>query len=113
MVKHNICKGLGYTWEEIKDIKPEPCEACFLGKFLKFPAPASHSTRATRPIQILHADVGGPIKQVSKHNNKYWLLIYDQYTTYQWMNFYSNKQSDRIIDDIVNIQLTKRQIWKN
>jgi hypothetical protein len=112
MVKHNTCKGLGYTWEEIKDIKPEPSEACFLGKFLKFPAPASHSTKTTRPIQILHADVGGPIKQVSKHNNKYWLLIYDQYTTYQWINFYSNKQSDQIIDDIINIQLTIDKLGK-
>ena len=103
MVKNQSVKGLKYTWDDLKNISPEPCKACYLGKFLKFPAPPTLTKLAEQPYQIVYADIGGPIKQVSKLGNKYWMLMMDGYSTYTWIEFHNNKQGDIIVDDLIKL----------
>lgn len=55
------------------------CEVCISGKQTKLP----HSkpwTRATRPLQLVHSDVCGPMGQESHDKKKYLVAFIDDYT---------------------------------
>ena len=40
---------------------PTFCEACVLGKMKKLPFESQEQPRTTRPLEMVHTDVGGPI----------------------------------------------------
>jgi hypothetical protein len=58
---------------------------------------------AETPYQIIYADIGGPIKTLSKNGNKYWMLMLDGFSTFTWIEFHANKQGDTIVDDIFKL----------
>ncbi|EGN91170.1 hypothetical protein SERLA73DRAFT_80980 [Serpula lacrymans var. lacrymans S7.3] len=41
----------------------------------KLPFKSTGGNRAKRPIQIVHTDVGGPIKPTSREGFRYWIII--------------------------------------
>ncbi|EGO19004.1 hypothetical protein SERLADRAFT_443547 [Serpula lacrymans var. lacrymans S7.9] len=45
---------------------PEFCEPCALEKMKKLPFKSTGGNQAKNPIQIVHTDVGGPIKPTSR-----------------------------------------------
>ncbi|EGO28228.1 hypothetical protein SERLADRAFT_434101 [Serpula lacrymans var. lacrymans S7.9] len=50
---------------------PDFCEPCVLGKMKKLPFKSTGGNCAKRPIQIVHTDVGGPIKTTSREGFRY------------------------------------------
>ena len=67
------------------------CEACLEGKMHQHPfAPAS--SRATRPLELVHTDLMGPVnKRSRKGHHKYIMVIVDDFTRYGWVYFLRRK----------------------
>ncbi|EGO02508.1 hypothetical protein SERLA73DRAFT_47820 [Serpula lacrymans var. lacrymans S7.3] len=61
---------------------PEFCEPCALGKKKKLPFKSTGGNRAKCPIQIVHTDVGGPIKPTSREVFPYWIIIVDDFSKF-------------------------------
>lgn len=55
------------------------CESCALGKQHRDSFPKRHAWRATEPLQLVHADVCGPVQTPSLDNNIYFLVFVDDY----------------------------------
>src|SRR5258708_31385884 len=63
------------------DSKAEPdpvCEACKAGKMHADPFPLS-STRTSRPLQLVHSDVHGPVKVSTHQGYRYWVSFIDDF----------------------------------
>lgn len=67
------------------------CEACLLGKHARKSFPKASLSRATKPLQLVHADVCGPIKPQSFGKSSYFLLFIDDYSRKTWVYFLKNK----------------------
>ena len=67
------------------------CEACLLGKHSKRSFPKETTTRATKPLQLVHTDMCGPINLSSFGKNKYFLLFIDDYSRKTWVYFLKQK----------------------
>jgi transposase InsO family protein len=75
----------------IKETLPR-CEPCYRATLRRrnYTTPAK---RATRPLERIFMDVGGPISS-SKGNNivmRYWLVIVDDYSRYRWVRLMQHK----------------------
>src|SRR5260370_28423247 len=67
------------------DSKAEPdpvCEACKAGKMHADPFPVS-STRASRPLQLVHSDVHGPVKVSTHQGYRYWVSFIDDFSRFK------------------------------
>ena len=58
------------------------CEACKAGKMHANPFPVSH-TRASRPLQLIHSDVHGPLKVSTNLGYRYWITFIDDYSRFK------------------------------
>ena len=59
---------------------PDPiCEPCLAGKLHANPFPLS-SSHASRPLELVHSDVHGPISVQTHSGFRYWVLFIDDYT---------------------------------
>ncbi|GLU18737.1 hypothetical protein SLE2022_350210 [Rubroshorea leprosula] len=67
------------------------CEGCLLGKQSRKSFPKQSQSRATRPLQLVHTDVCGPITPCSFGKNKYFLLFIDDYSRKTWVYFLKKK----------------------
>jgi Reverse transcriptase (RNA-dependent DNA polymerase)/gag-polypeptide of LTR copia-type/GAG-pre-integrase domain len=55
------------------------------------------TTRATKPLQVIHTDLWGPSPIVSQTGNKYYILFTDDFSRFSWIYFCSSKS------DVVSI----------
>lgn len=70
----------------------EFCEPCTLAKIKK--SPFKHkSTRALRPLQLVHSDVGGPVTPCDRYGNRYWVTFIDNHLRLPWV-YFMNKKSE-------------------
>ncbi|EJD37372.1 hypothetical protein AURDEDRAFT_36936, partial [Auricularia subglabra TFB-10046 SS5] len=67
--------------------KPEFCEPCVLGKMKKQPFDTGGRERASRALQLVHADIGGPVTPTSRDSYRYWLMLVDDHTEQPWVYF--------------------------
>jgi hypothetical protein len=58
------------------------CEACKAGKMHANPFPISHS-RASRPLQLVHSDVHGPLKVSTQQGYHYWITFIDDHSCFK------------------------------
>ncbi|XP_070014347.1 uncharacterized protein [Nicotiana sylvestris] len=56
------------------------CEACLLGKHARKSFPKEAMSRSTKPLQLVHTDVCGPINPPSFGKSKYFLLFIDNFS---------------------------------
>jgi hypothetical protein len=56
------------------------CEACQRGKFSKTSFKAKKVISTSRPLELLHVDLFGPVKTASINGKKYGLVIVDDYS---------------------------------
>ena len=63
------------------------CEGCLLGKQSRKCLPKEASTRATKPLQLVHTDVCGPTKPSSLGKGNYFLLFIDDFSRKMWTYF--------------------------
>lgn len=66
------------------------CEPCLLGKMTRQPF-NRQGRRATRPLELVHTDVCGPITPLTEEGYKYFLTFIDDYTHFVWVYLLSNK----------------------
>ncbi|WVZ49092.1 LOW QUALITY PROTEIN: hypothetical protein U9M48_000473, partial [Paspalum notatum var. saurae] len=61
------------------------CEACLAGKHRRALFPSRALRRATRPLELLHRDLCGPISPPTPSGNRYFLLLIDDYSRFMWL----------------------------
>ena len=67
------------------------CEGCLLGKQSRRSFPKESLSRATKPLELIHTDVCGPIKPNSFGKSKYFLLFIDDFSRKVWVYFLKEK----------------------
>ena len=69
----------------------ELCEGCLYGKQSKRSFPSGRAWRASESLELLYADLCGPIQTISLGGSKYFLLIIDDYNRMSWVYFLKAK----------------------
>jgi hypothetical protein len=67
--------------------KDRPCEACEAGKQVRTHHHAKNIMTMTRPLEMLHMDLFGPVAYINIDGNKYGLIIVDNYSYFTWVFF--------------------------
>ena len=67
------------------------CKRCLLGKQFHKSFPMESSSRAQKPIELIHTDVCGPIKPSSLGKSNYFLLFIDDFSRKTWVYFMKEK----------------------
>ncbi|GKE14841.1 ribonuclease H-like domain-containing protein [Tanacetum coccineum] len=81
------------------DSHVSPCDTCYKAKQTREPFPLSdHQT--TSIGKLIHLDLWGPYKVISKKGLRYFLTIVDDYTRAVWI--YLIKTKDEVYDHFVN-----------
>ena len=57
------------------------CEGCILGKQAKKPFLSEGAWKETTPLELVHADLCGPMQVESMGESLYFILFTDDYTT--------------------------------
>ena len=61
------------------------CEACLAGKHRRTAFPQMAKYRATKPLELVHGDLCGPISPSMPGGKRYFLLLVDDYIRYMWI----------------------------
>ena len=90
------------------DIKK--CTDCIIGKAHRLPFPKQASTRSTRPLQLVHSDVCGPIDTVVRHSRnkhatvnvkRYILTFIDDYSRLLWIVITIDKSGATVMANFI------------
>src|SRR5438105_1722314 len=71
--------------------KDKVCGACQAGKQHGAPHPSKNVVSTTRPLELLHMDLFGPVAYISIGGNKYGFVIVDDYSRFTWVFFLQDK----------------------
>ena len=74
-----------------KEDTNQQCEACAKAKMHRVPVPKASRNRSSRPLQLVHSDVCGPMNVNSIGGSKYVLSFTDDYTKYVTVYFLRSK----------------------
>jgi transposase InsO family protein len=74
----------------------EVCHACLAGKQARMSFPQAAQWRASKPLELLHIDLCGPITPSTAAGNRYFMLIVDDCT--RWVAMYVLKTKDQACD---------------
>ncbi|KAM1079184.1 hypothetical protein ACFX2B_013776 [Malus domestica] len=80
--KYEMVQGL----PQLDDMN-EVCEGCALGKQHRENFETGKAWRAEKPLELIHTDVCGPMKNASISGNKYFLTFIDDYSRMCWVYF--------------------------
>jgi hypothetical protein len=72
-------EGLSVTADEFKAAKAAVCETCMMAKQHRQPFPDSERER-TKPLQLVHMDLCGPLQETSIGGSKYLATFLDDYS---------------------------------
>ena len=72
---------------------PDICEYCLAGKQHRFPFPHTASNWRTKPLELIHSDVHGPISVQTPQKHQYWISFIDDCTRYRVV-YVLQKKSD-------------------
>nr|CAE04887.3 OSJNBa0042I15.9 [Oryza sativa Japonica Group] len=67
------------------------CSACQAGKQVGSPHPIKNIMTTTRPLELLHMDLFGPVAYISIGGNKYGFVIVDDFSCFTWVYFLHDK----------------------
>jgi hypothetical protein len=71
--------------------KDRPCRACQASKQVRAPHHIKNIMTMTRPLEMLHMDLFGPITYINIDGNKYGLVIVDDYSCFSCVFFLQDK----------------------
>jgi transposase InsO family protein len=89
---HKLLKGdhvLGLT--DVYFEKDRPCAACQAGKQVGSTHHSKNVMTTSRPLELLHMDLFGPIAYLSIGGSKYGLVIFDDFSRFTWVFFLQDK----------------------
>ena len=67
------------------------CGACQRGKIVKSSFKTKDIVSTSRPLELLHIDLFGPVSTASLYGSKYGLVIVDDYSRWTWVKFLKSK----------------------
>jgi len=67
------------------------CVDCFTGKQHRNPIPKASEWRASKVLELIHADTYGPIEPISTSGKMYFLSFVDDYSCKGWVYLLSEK----------------------
>ncbi|KAD5508650.1 hypothetical protein E3N88_16353 [Mikania micrantha] len=67
------------------------CEGCMVAKQTRLPFPQETTWRASKPLELIHADLCGPITPSIMGGNKFFFLLVDDYSRYMWVYLLKSK----------------------
>ncbi len=67
------------------------CGSCQKGKIVKTSFKPKHVVSTSKPLELLHIDLFGPVSTTSINGKKYGLVIVDDYSRWTWVKFLRNK----------------------
>jgi len=67
------------------------CGACQKGKIVKTSFNSKDIVSTSRPLELLHIDLFGPVSTASLYGSKYGLVIVDDYSRWSWVKFLKSK----------------------
>ncbi|KAJ9562289.1 hypothetical protein OSB04_007449 [Centaurea solstitialis] len=99
--------GLVTGLPSLRFTKEQLCSACEMGKIKKSSHKLKVEHNTSKPLQLIHMDLCGPMRVQSINGRKYVLVIVDDFSRYTWVNFLRSKDSasDIIISFIRNVQV--------
>jgi hypothetical protein len=71
--------------------KDRPCATCQAGKQVGTSHPSKNVMLTSRPLELLHMDLFGPIAYLIIGGSKYGLVIVDEYSCFTWVFFLQDK----------------------
>jgi transposase InsO family protein len=89
---HKLLKGeylLGLT--DVCFKKDRPCAACQAGKQVGTNHPSKNVMTTSRPLELLHMDLFGPVAYLSIGGSKYGLVIVNDFSRFTWVFFLQDK----------------------
>jgi hypothetical protein len=89
---HKLLKGdhvLGLT--DVCFEKDRPCAACQAGKQVGSTHDNKNMMTTSRPLELLHMDLFGPVAYLSIGGSKYGLVIVDDFSRFTWVFFLQDK----------------------
>ncbi len=90
LLSGNLVKGFKLDAQA----NPDPvCEACKAGKMHSDPFPISTS-RASKPLQLAHSDVHGPVKVSTHQGYRHWVTFIDDHSHFRAV-YLLKKKSER------------------
>ena len=96
LMKNNLVNGM----DSCQTHETSNCEACILGKMTRRSFPKKSDSRATRPLEIIHSDVCGPMQVNSIGGSRYILSFIDDYSRYATIYFL--KQKSEVLEKFKN-----------
>ena len=72
-------------------VPPKLCRDCVAGKHHRTLFPKASSYRSEEPLQLVHADIYGPISPSTLGGSRYFLLIIDNYSRLIWVAMLQHK----------------------
>ena len=67
------------------------CKDCMIGKQQRDPFPKKSIWRASQKLQLIHADLCGPITPISNSNKRYTICFIDDFSQKSWVYFLFEK----------------------
>jgi len=81
------------------------CGACQKGKIVKTSFKSKDIVSTSRPLELLHIDIFGPVSTASLYGSKYGLVIVDDYSRWSWVKFLKSKDDSYDVFSKFCIQL--------
>ena len=87
LAQGNMVEGMNYSTGTVN----QECEACAQAKMHKIPFPKQSTKKTSRPLELIHSDLCGPMNVESIGGSKYALTFTDDYTRYVTVYFLKSK----------------------
>ena len=88
MSKENMASGIPEMSQPLKK-----CEGCLMSKQSRKPFPSQTKFNSSKILEIIHADICGPISPTTPGGNRYSLLFVDDYSRKMWVYLLKEKSS--------------------
>ena len=91
------------------------CGACQVGKISKTSFKTKNIVSTSRPLELLHIDLFGPVSTASINGTKSGLVIVDDYSIWTWVKFLRTKGESYDVLSIfrIQVQTEKKRIFFN
>ena len=86
-----VTKDLVVGLPSIKYDDGKVCDACAMGKQVRNSFKTKNYVSTSRPLEMLHVDLCGPMRTRSRGGKRYVLVIVDDYSRFTWTLFLSSK----------------------
>ena len=67
------------------------CDACTRGKQVRTSFKSKNCVSTSRPLELLHVDLCGPMRVTGRGGKRYVLVIVDDYSRFIWTLFLTSK----------------------